>query len=152
MFFYYFFEFNAAKNSSMSANLHSQKTILVIDNAEELLHVLERILGRFGYNVFVKNCPEGMSEFVQNTRIDLLLLDVRLRGANGRFICQELKSDPKTNYFPVVLTSSYPSSLINLNECAGHDFIEKPFSLDDLISKVNRVIAGKIKITDHSFG
>jgi len=136
----------------MNSSFHQKKTILIIDDAQDLLQVLELILGRFGYNVIIKNCPEAVFDLVQKTQIDLLLLDVRLRGVNGRFICQELKSDPKTNYFPIVLMSSYPSSLVNLDECCADEFIEKPFNLDELITKVNKMIGGRIKVSDPSFG
>jgi DNA-binding response OmpR family regulator len=134
----------------MNTSIHAKKNILIIDDAQELLQVLELILGRFGYDVVIKNCPEGVSEFVQNTKVDLLLLDVRLRGVNGRFICQELKSNAKTNYFPVILMSSYSSSLTNLGECGADGFIEKPFNLDELISKVNKIINSKTKMNGHS--
>jgi len=136
----------------MNSSLQQKRTILIIDDAQDLLQVLELILGRFGYNVVIKNCPESVFDFVQKTPIHLLLLDVRLRGVNGRFICQELKSDTRTNYFPIILMSSYPSSLVNLGECFADEFIEKPFNLDELITKVNRVIGGKIKVSDPSFG
>jgi len=139
-------ELGLPKTRAMNTSIHPKKNILVIDDAQDLLQVLELILGRFGYNVIVKNCPEGVFEFVQHTPIDLLLLDVRLRGVNGRYICQELKSNDKTNYFPIILMSSYPSSLIHLNECAADDFIEKPFNLNDLITKVNSVINGKVNV------
>jgi len=130
----------------MDISTHPKKNILVIDDAQDLLQVLELILGRFGYNVVIKNSPEAVFDYVQKTHIDLLLLDVRLRGVNGRYICQELKSNPKTSYFPIILMSSYPSSLINLEECTADDFIEKPFNLNELISKVNSVIKGKVKM------
>jgi len=130
----------------MDISTHPKKNILVIDDAQDLLQVLELILGRFGYNVVIKNSPEAVFDYVQKTHIDLLLLDVRLRGVNGRYICQELKSNPKTSYFPIILMSSYPSSLINLEECTADDFIEKPFRIEFLLATIKKHLPLKEKV------
>ena len=129
----------------MNTTLQPKRNILVIDDSKELLQVLELILGKIGHTVFIKDSPDGVTDLVQKIKIDLMLLDVRLKAVNGRYICQELKSNSKTNYFPIILMSSYPSSLVHLKECAGDDFIEKPFTLDNLVSKVSAALTNCVK-------
>ena len=66
-----------------------------------------------------------------------MLLDVRLENVSGRFICKELKSNPRTAYFPIILISAFAQYASSYKECGADDFLEKPFNLDELISKVN---------------
>ncbi len=66
-----------------------------------------------------------------------MILDVRLESVSGKFICKELKSNPKTGYFPIILISAFAKYAASYQECGADDFLEKPFNLDELISKVN---------------
>ena len=121
----------------MNSKIHKKRTILIIDDSEELLDVLEPALKKCGYNVVVKSAPGNIEVFVQKTKIDLMLLDVRLENVSGKFICNELKSNPKTDYFPIILISAFAKYAASYKECGADDFLEKPFNLDELITKVN---------------
>jgi DNA-binding response OmpR family regulator len=114
----------------------SYERILVIDDSEELLDVLSLILARQGYTVIIKNSPDGIADFVQRNHIDLLLLDVILMGNNGRHVCRSLKSDHRTDYFPIILMSATPQLLLNLDECIADGRLEKPFDISLLLRKV----------------
>ncbi len=115
----------------------SGNTILIVDDSEELLEVLSIIIGKQGYEVITKNSPEGIMNFVQQNKIDLLLLDVIFPDHNGKEICKQLKSGPLTSYFPVLLMSVTPDFLIEFKECGADGIIEKPFDLSTLIEKIN---------------
>ena len=118
----------------------SKASILIIDDSEELLEVLTLILERQGYAVITKNCAKDITSFVQNTHIDLLFLDVLLLGIDGRDICKELKSDPATAYFPIILMSATPKYLLDFKVCNADDFLEKPFDINFLLSKIDGVL------------
>ena len=118
----------------------SKRSILIIDDSEELLEVFAMILEKHGYEVITKPNSTDISFFVQANTIDLLFLDVFLPGTNGRDICRELKSNPETSYFPIILMSATPENLIDFGECLADDFIEKPFDLDLLTEKLNSVL------------
>jgi DNA-binding response OmpR family regulator len=112
-------------------------TILIVDDSEELLEVLSIILEKNGHEVITKNSPADINNFVQANKIDLLLLDVVLGEANGKDVCKELKSNPLTNYFPILIMSGAYSHLDDLKECGADAYIEKPFDLHDLLEKIN---------------
>lgn len=114
--------------------------ILIIEDSEDLLEMLEFILRTNNYEPFGKTHPDDIYDFVSNTSIDLLLLDVSLKHANGRDICKKLKADPQTGYFPIILMSANPKFLIDFDECEADGIIEKPFGLNVLLDEINRVI------------
>lgn len=123
----------------MKSDKPSRFTILIVDDSEELLEVLKIILEKNGHEVITKNSPAGIGNFVQQNKIDLLLLDVYFGegGANGRDICKELKSNPPTSYFSILLMSVTYDHVDTFEECRADGFIEKPFDLHDLLEKIN---------------
>ena len=116
-------------------------TVLIIDNSEELLEVLRIILKKYRFNIITQTDANNIFDLVQKVKIDLLLLDVRLPNISGRFVCKELKSNPVTNYFPIVLMSSSPKFARNYKDCGADDFLEKPFNLSELLIKVTTYLA-----------
>jgi len=122
----------------MDAQFVPKRTVLLVDDSKELLDVLEIILRKYGYNVIAKDSPANVPDLVRQVKIDLLLLDVRLKNVSGRFICKELKANPQTNYFPIILMSSSPNYAVNYEECGAVDLIEKPFDLVELVAKINK--------------
>ncbi len=121
----------------MTDLLQSKLRILVIDDSEELLDVLSIVLKKNGYDVITKTNTADLKDFLQQTRIDILLMDVVINEINGRDICRELKSDPATSYFPILIMSVHASKLIDFEECLANGVIEKPFDLSELAGKIN---------------
>ena len=77
---------------------------------------------------------------VAEEKIDLLILDVILNGSNGRQICRDLKSNGKTNYFPIMLMSASPEYLAHPEVCQADDIIEKPFDIKALVKKIDGLL------------
>lgn len=78
--------------------------------------------------------------FLPYNKIDILFLDVYLKDNNRREVCRQLKLNPLTNYFPVVLMSATPANLINPEECNADGFIEKPFNIDNISDTINALL------------
>jgi DNA-binding response OmpR family regulator len=111
--------------------------ILVIDDSEELLDVFKLIIKKPDWDVIVKASADDLVSFVQQNKIDLLILDVLLKDSNGRTVCKELKSNKLTDYFPVILMSASPEYLIDFRACDADGFIEKPFDINTVLNKIN---------------
>src|SRR5438045_8605476 len=109
-----------------SSRTLSRTKILIVDDSIELLHILAQILEKYDYEIITATDPCDISNVVKINRIDLLILNVSGTGTNGRDICRELKSNPLTNYFPVILMSVIYDYLVDLDKCLADDFIEKP--------------------------
>jgi PAS domain S-box-containing protein len=118
------------------------ETILLIDDEEMVVDVCEQLLRELGYRVLVaRSGEEGITQFTAHQEeIDLVIIDMIMPGMNGgetfdhlRELVPELK---------VLLSSGYSldkqAEKIMGRGCNG--FIQKPFSLRELSSKIRATL------------
>jgi len=110
--------------------------ILVIDDNREILVTLEVILKRRQYQVTLKERCENINDLVQSVQPDIILLDKSLGWADGTTLCQRLKADPGLSKIPVIIFSAYYKKREECLESGADDFIEKPFDMKSLLSKL----------------
>ncbi len=119
------------------STLSSKTRILIIDDSQQLLEALKMVLETGDHEVIIKTSTEDVFDFVQHTKIDILLIDVLLEGVNGKHICKELKSNLLTSYFPIILMSATPEYMVDFKECDADGILEKPFDINFLVAKIN---------------
>ncbi len=117
------------------------KRILVIDDDEDILNLIKIILTNKGYNVFIAmNGEDGIRSAIQD-KPDLILLDIMMPVMDGWEILKMLHTDENTRKIPVSMLTcktDVKNKLIGLQEGAI-DYITKPFSPEELVSRVNDV-------------
>lgn len=111
--------------------------ILVIDDDEAIVEVIKIVLEEDGFKV----TTDLKGEFFDNTQKtlpDLVLLDVLLKGKDGREICKKIKADPQTSAIPVVLISANSPKEIEeaTRQCGADGYITKPFDIYELTKVV----------------
>lgn len=116
------------------------KTILIVDDQNDILDVLKEALEGEGYNVIALSYTEDITSSVKQFNPDLVMLDFLLAGINGGEHCHFLKTDPMTMHIPVVMMSGYPRVLESLGNYGADAFIAKPFGLDDITSTVKYLL------------
>jgi DNA-binding response OmpR family regulator len=78
---------------------------------------------------------------VNARRPDLLILDVELPGLNGLDVFDLLRSDPHWRGVPVLFLTAQPERAQTANAPSGvHEILAKPFDIDDLIARAERLI------------
>jgi CheY-like chemotaxis protein len=119
-----------------------RKKILIADDDRTILDVITIILDRAGY--ITDTTPNGKTLLNSPPQgFDLILLDVKMSGVDGFFICKYLKSQESTKHIPIVMVSAIPE-LKTLTENAGADgYLEKPFNSQELLHVVSRFIDDK---------
>ncbi|MBE3561808.1 MAG: response regulator [Ktedonobacteraceae bacterium] len=125
------------------------KRILVVDDRNELLHLMRRVLEDEEYQVSI--LQEGRSAFtkVKNWLPDLLILDLKLGDISGQDILKQLKTDPVTADIPVivytaaVLEADEVSKLIEGSPRQYGDvyLLRKPFELTTLLDKIEELLS-----------
>ncbi|MEO6253829.1 MAG: response regulator, partial [Ferruginibacter sp.] len=55
----------------------------------------------------------------------------------GKSFCKELKANPQTNYFPIIMISGSPDIMQEYLHFQADDAIEKPVDLKVLVDKIN---------------
>lgn len=117
--------------------------ILVVDDDLDILLVMQALLKMNGYEVAVTPKGEEAIPLATSFRPQLILLDVRLSGYDGREICTALKADPLTQHIPVVMVSAHSSGVTEFERYGADDFIAKPFDVKHLLGRIRAAVAEK---------
>ncbi|MES2419533.1 MAG: response regulator [Bacteroidota bacterium] len=116
------------------------KKILVVDDDDDVLETIKLILEIGGYEVDALNDATLVFENIDEFNPDLILLDIVLGKIDGRTVCKQIKSHNDTRHIPVLLMSGlYEIKEVQDMECAPDDFMLKPFKMDDLLQKIEKL-------------
>ena len=128
-----------------SAPADGRGTILIVDDEPNNRAVLERHLERQGYTVVSAGDGATALEIVQRMSCDVVLLDVRMPGMDGREVLRRIKQDQATRDIPVVMISAADdlSTIAACIEAGAEDFLPKPFDQVILRARVGACIEKK---------
>jgi DNA-binding response OmpR family regulator len=119
--------------------MEKAKTIMIADDDPGILDAVGIMLEFEGYAV--RSTPNGNELLtMENELPDLLLLDIWMSGADGRDICKQLKQQEATRKLPIVLISASKDIERSALEAGADDFLAKPFDIDDLLGKIDRLL------------
>jgi PAS domain S-box-containing protein len=118
------------------------ETILLVEDSIDLRHVVQRFLEIDGYNVLsAGDATQAMQVAREHLGpIQLILTDVVLPGVSGRALSEQLMSvRPEAN---VLFMSGYTDDTVLFHQVsqAALNFIQKPFTRVNLVSKVRHVL------------
>lgn len=108
------------------------KKILVVDDDEDMLHLVKFILTSRGFDVHTHNTSINVAKIVKYYEPNLILLDIHLPQKLGTQICKELR---EVYTIPIILFSAY-SDQRKAIECNADAFIKKPFDVNQLVDMV----------------
>ena len=120
-----------------------KKKILVVDDEEDILHFLELVLREKGYEVATASSGHEALTRAQMVKPDLILLDIMMPQMDGWEVLKLLRVDDETAQIPVAMLSARTEAkdrVQGLQEGAV-DYICKPFSLQDLLTKIEAIFA-----------
>jgi two-component system, cell cycle sensor histidine kinase and response regulator CckA len=121
----------------------ASETVLLVEDDERVRALVRNILKKGGYRVLEAEHAEAaadISEAYQGT-IDLLLTDVVMPGRNGRELAEQVvRRRPSIR---VLFMSGYSNDAVLMRgvHATGAQFIQKPFTIQELSAKVRDVLA-----------
>lgn len=115
------------------------KKILIIEDEIKIREELKIFLENNGYFVEIISDFSDVINYINNIKIDLILLDINLPNINGQFICKELRKDNTTPIIMITSKNTELDELISLNYGAD-DYITKPFNLQILLARIERIL------------
>ncbi len=120
---------------------HSKK-ILVVDDEPDIITMLLVRLKHAGYDVVIARNGVDCIKLARQEKPQLILLDVMLPGKNGYEVCEELQADPNTQKVPIILLTALkePENKIIGRHLGAVDYMEKPFKINALLSRVEGLI------------
>lgn len=127
-----------------SGGADSMSTVMVVEDCQPARDVVMRILKREGFDVIgASNGNEAWELLRQQTRPDLLLLDVMMPEMDGMTLLSLLRQDPRTRDLPVILLTALSDEgrMMRARELGVREYLVKTrFSYDDLINQVSKYI------------
>ncbi len=120
----------------------NKQRILIIDDEEDMLQGLNRILSQEleDVEVVTDTSPTRGLDYVQREAVDVLLLDIRMPEMDGMEVLSAVKErDP---WITVVMITAYGSieSAVEAVKRGAYDFVTKPFDIPDLVRVVNKAL------------
>lgn len=113
--------------------------ILIVDDNPEIREIIEILLTGEGFTTF--KAEDGMTalKLINEQDFDLIILDIMMPGINGYQTCLEIR---KTSNAPILfLSARTKDSDKTLGfSSGGDDYLAKPFSYNELISRVKALI------------
>lgn len=130
-----------------------KKRIFVIDDEKEIVELTKMILEKEGFEVLGTNSGVEIFEHIKDFRPDLILLDINMPDMDGWEILKSFKMDQNFSSIPVVLFTIRSELRDKVHGIQGgaYDYITKPFSYDELISRVEKIFQNlEHKSKDHT--
>lgn len=118
--------------------LNSRLNVLVIDDETNFTEEIDEFLQNQGYKSFVANTVQKGRTILRNQDIDLLILDVRLKGVSGLDILKEVKNDYPGLEVIIVSAHGDMNTVITALRNGAIDYLKKPFRHSDIQISIQR--------------
>jgi two-component system NtrC family sensor kinase len=120
-------------------------TILVVDDDKKISDFLIDLLSEGGHQARAAyGGQEALDRLATRERdeIDLVLLDVMMPDIDGFAVARRLKSDPATEYLPIIMVTGRDRSTDATRglELGADDYIAKPFDPRELLARINAML------------
>ena len=121
----------------------ANERVLIVDDEKNIVTSLQEILNDEGYDITTAEDGLEALEKIQAEPPDLVLLDIWIPGMDGIEVLRAIKT-----YHPeieVLVMSGHGTidTAVKATKLGAYDFIEKPFSLDQLVRSVEHALKQK---------
>ncbi len=133
----------------------NKKQILIVDDDEDLSFIISEMLEDYGYKTESASNGEDAFEMLSENTYHLILLDINLPDTTGFELCRELR---RVSTVPVIFASARTELTDRITglDIGGDDYLPKPYSMKELLSRVNALIRRSYGFSDEekilSFG
>ena len=127
----------------MTTSSQPSKRILCIEDDPEMIELVRLILERRGFLVAGAEGGKAGLTAVMQTLPDLVLLDLMMPDMDGWDVYQKMKSDASTRHIPVIIITASAQTIdreFGIHIAKVEDYLVKPFSPQDLLASVDRVL------------
>lgn len=122
---------------------HTQQSILVVEDSDEIRDLLGLVLEEEGYRVVSLKDGREVVETARALQPVLVTLDLALPGKDGWAIARELQDDPETVNIPILVISAYTRELDAPLRRRVARVISKPFYITQVVSEVEAILTGE---------
>lgn len=116
--------------------------IYIVEDDENIRELVKYTLESYEFNVKAFESGKNLKENLLDDQVELLILDIMLPGQDGISILKELRTDKATKDLPVILLTAKSAELDRVKglDQGADDYITKPFSVLELVSRVKALL------------
>ena len=121
------------------------KKILVVDDDKETLNLIKDILTTDKFSVLDVDNGFDAGMYAMQEKPDLIILDFLMPRVDGFDVCRSLKKNAKTKKIKILALTclTAESQIERMYEYGIDDYLAKPFEINELLTRVNNLLAIK---------
>lgn len=121
------------------------KRILAVDDSPTFLAALGDLLRDEGYDVVAAESGQAALDLLALQQVDIILMDLRMPGMDGRETCRRIKAAPMLRDVPLVILTGQEdrASMLDALEIGADDFIQKSADFEVLKARVRAQLRRK---------
>ncbi len=119
--------------------LRERPRILFVEDEDSISEPFSQALERSGFQTTVARTAAGALEAAERLAPDLVLLDLRLPDGDGRDVCRRLRRTSDVPIIMVTASGTETDKIVGL-ELGADDYVVKPFSSREVISRIRAVL------------
>jgi two-component system OmpR family response regulator len=133
--------FPRGRQTALVYNVAMQEAphILIVDDHREIRDLVSRALTKERFRVSSAADGRAMRKVLENSRIDLILLDLMLPGEDGLSLCRALRTESNIPIIMLTAKGDEVDRVIGL-EIGADDYLPKPFGSRELIARIKAVL------------
>jgi two-component system OmpR family response regulator len=116
------------------------ETLLLVDDEDNLRSMLDAALRHVGFDVHPVATGREAIDAVDGVRPDLIVLDVMLPDLDGFEVCNRLRAEGRRTPVLFLTARDATEDKVRGLTLGGDDYLVKPFSLEELVARINAVL------------
>ena len=129
---------------------HSE-AVLIVDDDPNVRALVSNVLSEYGFAIVEASCGEEALRMAREHPPRVVVLDVRMPGLSGYEVCRKLRDDFGENLGIIFISGERrePFDHVAGLLLGADDYLSKPFALDELLARVQRLVRGRIRNVLH---
>jgi len=113
--------------------------ILIVDDDREIRSLLRDYLEKNGYRATAVADGKSMRRALEQSHVDLIVLDLMLQGEDGLTLCRELRAHSQVPVLMLTALAEEVDRIVGL-EVGADDYLPKPFSPRELVGRIKAIL------------
>jgi len=121
----------------------ARKHVVYVDDNLDLTRLVEAELQDAGYEITIANDGEEGLETILSVQPDMVILDVMMPLMNGWEVCKYLREQERFKDLPILMLTGIGAVVNDMTSplYGASDHLDKPFDMEDLIERVDTLLA-----------
>ncbi|MBN9543549.1 MAG: response regulator [Alphaproteobacteria bacterium] len=118
------------------------KKILIVEDNVLNLKLFVDVLKANNFEVIPTSDGFQAVNLVEENMPDIILMDIQLQGITGIDIIKQIKSVDKFRHIPIIAITAFAAANdeAKIRDSGCNDFMAKPFSITDLVKKIQQTL------------